>query len=330
MGHFDSEFKVSRGCPVELKRFIFLAMPGFSALDLGSGVDALAAANKAAEQILFRWKIVSEDGAPVVSSAGMNIAVEGALPAVQNGDCIVVCASIDTQKGPTSERINAWLRKATRQEARLCGLGGGALYLALIGLAQKGKICAHWRLQPVFEETFLKLDPVCTIYEEEANFLSSAGGAATLDLFLALIRQTAGTAISNRVADDLLCASVRPGDSRQTMTDRCRLQHRNEKLSRAVAVIQDSLEDPLPTSMLAQKVGISTRQLERLFGRYLGCTPKTYMTNLRLDRARVLLQQTHMSVIDVAVACGFSSAGHFSKLYRRQFGISPHIEQSAP
>ncbi len=309
-------------------RFVFVVMPGFSALDLGAGIDSLSAANTARDEPIFHWDIVSESGDPVQSSSGMMVAVESALTEVRRDDCIVICGPLDSLRAAPSEKVAAWVRKAKRTGARLCGLGGGALFLVRIGLVDKGRISTHWRLQPVIQESFQKLDPVCTIYEDESNIISCGGGAATLDLFSALIRERSDTQTSNQVADHLLCSSMRPGNSRQTMTDLCRLPHRNKKLSEAVAVMQDSLENPLPTSMIADQVGISTRQLERLFARYVGSTPKNYMTELRLYRARRLLQQTDMRVIDVALACGFSTASHFSRLYRRQFGVSPHIEQS--
>ena len=123
---------------------------------------------------------------------------------------------------------------------------------------------------------------------------------------------------------------MRPGNCRQTMTDACRLLHRNKKLSKAVAVIKDCLDNPLPTSQIADQAGLSTRQLERLFARYIGSTPKNYMMELRLERARMLLQQSDMRVLDVAIACWFSSASHFSKPYRKHFGLLPHLEQNGP
>ena len=104
-------------------------------------------------------------------------------------------------------------------------------------------------------------------------------------------------------------------------------KHRNEKLSKALSYMQETWEEPVSPSVIARQVGISTRQLERLFSRYLGMTPKTYMMVLRLERARVLLQQTQMRVIDVATACGFSTQSVFSKHYRRHFGIAPREEK---
>ncbi|MBO9452903.1 helix-turn-helix domain-containing protein [Tropicibacter sp. R16_0] len=312
---------------VEVNRFIFIVMPGFSALELGSGIDSLATANEALGKTFFRWLTTSETGENVESSAGLTVAVDCDLPEIRRGDCIVVCCAFNSQQYPKSGKTAAWLRQAARLGARFCGLGGGALLLARLGLANEGRISAHWRLKPVFEEGYLDLEPTCTIFEEAPNFVSCGGGAATLDLFSALIRQKTGPKVSGQVADQLLCGSMRDGDCRQSLSSLYNPKHRNEKLSKAIDVMQETWEEPVSPSEIARQVGISTRQLERLFSRHLGMSPKTYMMVIKLERARALLQQTQMRVIDVATACGFSTQNMFSKHYRRHFGISPREEK---
>ncbi|WP_170431439.1 GlxA family transcriptional regulator [Ruegeria arenilitoris] len=312
---------------VEVNRFVFLLMPGFSALELGSGTDSLAAANETLGRAAFQWKTVSETGDSIVSSSGLTVAVDSALPDVQRGDCIVVCSAFNSNHYPKTGKAVAWLRRAARQGARVCGVGGSVLFLARIGIANEGRISAHWKMKPVFEEDFLDLEPACTIFDETSDIVSCGGGAATLDLFSALIRRKAGPETSSQVADQLLCGSMRDGNCRQTISSLHGPKHRNEKLFIALSYMQETLEEPVSPSVIARQVGISTRQLERLFGRYLGMSPKTYMMVLRLERARVLLQQTQMRVTDVATACGYSTQSLFSKHYRRHFGIAPREEK---
>jgi transcriptional regulator GlxA family with amidase domain len=106
----------------------------------------------------------------------------------------------------------------------------------------------------------------------------------------------------------------------------CRTGVRNEKFSRAIALMSGNTENPLAHSTLAKEVGISTRQLERLFRKYLNTSPKVYYLDLRLEKARTLLLQTDMSISEISVACGFNSTSHFSKCYRRNFGVSPSFQ----
>jgi transcriptional regulator GlxA family with amidase domain len=327
MGRPEKDLEAAVNERVEVNRFIFILMPGFSALELGSGIDSLAAANAAMDQDFFQWKTVSEKGDSVVSSSGLTVAVDSVLPDVQRRDCIVVCCDFNSHNHPKSGVIAAWLRQAARLGARLYGLGGGALFLAQIGIANEGRISTHWRMKPIFEEGYLNLEPACTIFEETSNIVSCGGGAATLDLFSALIRQKAGSETSSQVADQLLCGSMRDGNCRQSISSLYGPKHRNEKLSTAISYMLETLEEPASPSVISRQVGISTRQLERLFNRYLGISPKAYMMALRLERARALLQQTQMRVIDVATACGFSSHSTFSKNYKRHFGILPRDEK---
>ena len=327
MGRLEKDIEAALSELVAVNRFIFLLMPGFSALELGSGIDSLAAANETLGKAFFQWKTVSETGESIESSSGLTVAVDSALLDVQRGDCIVVCCAFNSQNHPKTGKTVAWLRRAARQGVRLCAVGGGPLFLARIGIATQGRISTHWRLKPVFEEGYMDLEPASTLFEETTNIVSCGGGAATLDLFSALIREKAGLETSERVADHLLCGALRDGDCRQSQSSPLHLKHRNEKLFKAATLMQKSLEEPVSPSVIASQVGMSTRQQERLFSRYLGMSPKTYMMVLRLERARVLLQQTQMRVIDVATACGFSTHALFSKRYKRHFGIPPGEER---
>lgn len=326
MGCPEINIHASRADLVGISRFVFVLLPGFSALDLGAGLESLAAANAAGAKPAFVWRIVSETGNPVTSSSRLTVAVDGALPSTQRGDYIVICGALAERQHATQQLI-AWLRQAARFGARLCGIGGGAALLAQTGLTKGLCLSAHWKLEHSLSEQYANLDVVCSVFEESLSIVTSAGGAATLDLFSALIDRNCGSETASQVADQLLCGTIRSSSDRQTRSDLCRIGTRHKKLGQAIQLMRDHLEEPLSPSLVAEQVGLSTRQLERLFQRYLNTSPKTYMTTLRLDRARQLLQQTHMRVIEVAIACGFASASHFSKLYRKQFGISPHMER---
>ena len=328
MGRPEINIHISQADLEGISRFVFVLLPGFSSLDLGAGIESLAAANTAGSRPAFAWQIISESGDPVRSSSGMTVAVDGALPSTQHGDCIVVCGSLADNQ-PASQRMKAWLRQAARFGAQLCGIGGGVVFLAQSGLTDGQRLSAHWSLEHSLAERYSRLEVVCSIFEEGRSIVTCAGGAATLDLFSALIGQRCGSKTASHVADQLLCGTLRSSSDRQTRSDLCRVGTRNEKLRHAIQHMQENLEYAVSPSGVADKVGLSTRQLERLFQRYLNTSPKTYMTVLRLERARQMLQQTHMRVIEVATACGFASASHFSKLYRKQFGTSPHTERGA-
>jgi transcriptional regulator GlxA family with amidase domain len=123
---------------------------------------------------------------------------------------------------------------------------------------------------------------------------------------------------------------IRDRHDQQRMSLPARLGVRHPKLLSIIEIMEKNLEEPLPRSELARLADLSTRQLERLFRKYLSRSPARYYLELRLNRARLLLLQTNMSVIDVALACGFVSASHFSKCYRDFFGRTPRKERGLP
>ena len=104
---------------------------------------------------------------------------------------------------------------------------------------------------------------------------------------------------------------------------------KSPKLLEAIVRMEDNLEAPLPLTEIASGIALSPRQLERLFRRHLGSTPKRYYRDLRLQRSRLLLRQTALSIVDVLLACGFTSHSHFTRCYRERFGRTPKVERAA-
>ena len=146
---------------------------------------------------------------------------------------------------------------------------------------------------------------------------------------LQVIATDLGEENANYVADQMIYSSIRTNEDQQRLSIPTRIGVRHPKLSKVIQAMELNLEDPISPSDLAMEVGMSTRQLERLFRRYLNRSPKRYYMELRLQKARNLLMQTDMSVINVALSCGFSSPSHFSKCYRSHYDITPYRERGS-
>jgi len=131
------------------------------------------------------------------------------------------------------------------------------------------------------------------------------------------------------VADQQIYSSIRTDQDTQRLSVPTRIGVRHPKLSQVIQMMESHIEEPISPSVLARDVGMSTRQLERLFRRYLSRSPKRYYMELRLQKARNLLMQTDMTVINVALACGFASPSHFSKCYRAHYDTTPYRERGA-
>ncbi len=161
--------------------------------------------------------------------------------------------------------------------------------------------------------------------------MTASGGTATADLMLSLIDRWQGSDLAIAVADQMVYNAVRNATAEQRVSLQSRNGMRNPHMAKAIQIMQDTLEHPpVSPTLIAGDIGISTRQLERLFGKYLNSSPKKYYMEMRLERARNLLVQTEASITDVALACGFESPpGHFSRVYRTAFGVTPpHLQRA--
>ncbi|WP_413864637.1 GlxA family transcriptional regulator, partial [Albidovulum sp.] len=183
-------------------------------------------------------------------------------------------------------------------------------------------VAAHWDLAEALAEEFPRLD-VSRAAFVAGRRPTAPGGAAATDLMLHLIAERHGADLATRIADAMVWANVRGPQSRQTVSAQSRYGVRNARLVQVLAAMEENIETPLSAQEIAGIAGMSPRQTERLFARYLNTTPMGFYTRLRLDRARGLLMQTELSVTEVAVACGYRSMSHFAKVYRAAFGHPP-------
>ena len=168
-----------------------------------------------------------------------------------------------------------------------------------------------------------------SVFVMDGNRFTTAGGTASIDLMLKIIAAEHGQDLANSVADQLIYSSIRTDQDSQRLSIPTRIGVRHPKLSLVIQMMEANIEEPISPGVLAKDVGMSTRQLERLFRRYLSRSPKRYYMELRLQKARNLLIQTDMSVINVALACGFASPSHFSKCYRSHYDTTPYRERGA-
>ncbi|MGB0440470.1 MAG: GlxA family transcriptional regulator, partial [Paracoccaceae bacterium] len=206
-------------------------------------------------------------------------------------------------------------------------LCSGAYVLARAGFLDGQRAAIHWEFHDSFMEEFPDVALLRNVFVADAPHMTASGGSATADLMLHLIQHDHGYDLSVAVSDQMVYNAVRDASAEQRVSLQSRQGGRNPHLARAVDLMRTHIEDPLSPVDIARDIGISTRQLERVFGRFLNTSPKKYYMDLRLERARLLLVQTEKSVMDVAIACGFESAGHFSRVYRASYGVTPMAQR---
>jgi transcriptional regulator GlxA family with amidase domain len=306
-----------------------VVVPEFTMMPVTSAIEPLRIANRLSEKTLYKWTMHSVDGQPVAASNGILAMVDGDLTAVPEGAVIMICAGLNVQHH-SDKRLVAWLRKVARKGTSIGAVCTGAHILAEAGLLDGYKCTIHWENLPGFTEAFPEIEATGGLFEIDRDRFTSAGGTTALDMMLTLIASQHGPELASAVAEGILHSPIRHHSEHQRMSLPARIGARHPKLVGIIEEMENNLEEPLSPSLLAKQAGLSTRQLERLFRRYLDRSPKRYYLELRLKKARSLLLQTDMSVINVALACGFSSPSHFSKCYRAFYGRTPYRERGIP
>ena len=304
----------------------FFLIPDFSMMAFAAALEPLRSANRLKGKPLYRWRMFSRDGESVAASNGIVFEAQSGLEDQPDVDMMLVCSGLNPE-AYDDKKVFAWLRRLSRSGIKIGGLSTGAYVLGKAGLLD-GKHCTvHWEHVASLSEKFPAAVTSSGIYVIDGNLLTCSGGIAALDMMLSVIASQHGRALANAVAEQFIHPRIREHDDRQRMELQTRLGISHPGLLTTIIRMENAIEEPLDMNELADSVELSPRQLERLFRRYLKTTPHGYYVKLRLDPGRRLLTQTSASILDVAMSCGFVSASHFTKCYRRIFGRTPTDER---
>jgi len=310
------------------RRFVFALLDQFSLQSFSGAVESLRIANRMGGHDYYDWLLVGENGVSSECSAGISFALDGDFLSLGRDDTIMICGGLNIVENSSQKVVN-WLRREARRGTRIGGLCTGAHTLALAGLLDGKRATIHWENQDSFAERFENVELTKSVFTVDGNRMTTAGGTSSIDLMLKLIADDLGEDLANAVADQQIYSSIRTDQDTQRLSVPSRIGVRHPRLSQVIQKMEVNIEEPISPSVLASQVGMSTRQLERLFRRYLSRSPKRYYMELRLQKARNLLMQTDMSVINVALACGFASPSHFSKCYRAHYDTTPYRERGS-
>ncbi len=304
----------------------FLLIPNFSMLAFASAIEPLRAANRMSGERLFDWVIASLDGEICPASNQVQVNIDGGPDMLKECRLVFVCAGLDVKSYTDTTTLNI-IRKLDRNGAIIGAICTGTYMMAAAGLLDEQRCTIHWENIDGLAEEFPLLEITNELFEIDDTRITCSGGTASLDMILYMISQVHGQSLAAQVSDQFIHDRIRDPSDRQRMELRSRLGVSHPKLLAVVGFMEQGLEEPLSQTELARKANLSTRQLERLFRKYLSTTPTRYYLNLRLARARHLLRQTSMSILSIALACGFVSASHFSKCYREVYGRTPRAER---
>ncbi|MGI9400242.1 MAG: GlxA family transcriptional regulator [Rhizobiaceae bacterium] len=313
---------------------VFYLLPEFSMIAFSSAIEPLRLANRMTGKEVYQWRIASKDGEPVCASNGVPVGAGSsldqerqALATSSRPSMVFFCAGMNVEQHENKSLL-AYAREIRNSGSIVGGLCTGAYLLAAAGLLKEKRCAIHWENLPGFAEKFPTADIYADLYEIDGKIWTCAGGTASLDMMLSLIGEDHDSELVNRVCEQALTDRVRSPHDRQRLPLRARLGIQNAKVLAIIEYMEANISEPLPLVEIAQHVGLSRRQIERLFQQHMGRSPARYYLEVRLDRARHLLAQSTIPVVDVAIACGFISASHFSKCYREVYGKSPLQERN--
>ncbi len=312
--------------PAKPLRYGFLLLPNYSMIAFSSAVEVMRMANRLSGEVLYEWPTFTMDGQAVPASNGLEIAPGHNVTEARNLDILFVCAGIRVRR-VWGEELHAQLHRLSKSNAVLGGICTGTYLLAKAGLLDGYRCTIHWENIASLRETAPNVIVSEELFEMDRDRYTVSGGSAPLDMMLQIVKKAQGKELAVSISEQFMCDRMRGAFDKQRIPLRLLLGADQPKLTEAVELMEANLEELINLDELAALVGVSRRQLERLFKKYLGCVPRRYYLDLRLKRARQLLLQTASSISEIAIACGFVSASHFSKSYREMFGLSPREER---
>ena len=315
----------------QTETFGFLLMPKFSMIAFVSALEPLRVANRLSQRELYRWEIISRDGAPVTASNDLTLVAnrsidEPARNSPSQYSDVLVCASFEPERH-YGKRVGQWLKGLDRAGVALGSIDTGSFVLAWAGLLDGYRATTHWESLDSFAEQFPRVDVGSGLFIIDRARFTCAGGTAALDMMLHLIRLRHGHQLAAAVSEQFIHAKIREPQERQRMEANIRQGVTRPGLAQAIELMESHLEELLSVEELCDAAGVSRRQLERMFHRHFRVSPRRYYLDLRLQRARALLQYTDLPIVEVAVAAGFGSAAHFSRTYHRWAGKPPSAER---
>lgn len=305
---------------------MFLTLPNYSLLALATAVDTLRMANRVAQREVYRWTLASQDGQPVAASCGMTMTPTLAIDAVAPAHIAFVCGGLAIRRQANAQ-LTAALHRLAKKNVALGALCSGAHALANAGLLDHCKAAVHWDQLSSMREEFPSVAFSDQLFVIDRQRYTCGSGLAPLHLMLEIIKTDLGCETAKAISELLILERIRDESDQQRVPLQARVGLFNERLIEAAALMEANIEEPLEIWDIANLVGVSQRQIERLFARYVGLSPAQFYLELRLRRARELLRQTSLTVTEISIACGFCSGQHFSKSYRGLFGCAPSAEK---
>jgi transcriptional regulator GlxA family with amidase domain len=303
----------------KIVRFEIFVSAGFNALEVAAVSSVLAQANEIVSEELFEWRYVSDTPGLLTGSQGLIVRAE---PAVANHDFSDVMVIVGGRK----RRGNDWIarvRAMKRAGRRVALLSDSATsYIEAAGVSN-GKVTTHWRDVLTMSEAGYYPNLTFNIAENINGVITSAGNSSTLDLMIGLISENLTGPQVAELGSHLLMPAIRKTSAEQPRNIGHNESLFDKRIAKAINLMEETISEPLPMVELADQLGVSVRHLERQFNEVFTDTPARFYKRLRVKRAKAMLEETTVSIVDISVATGFGSTQTLAKSMKDEFGLTP-------
>lgn len=302
-----------------------LVAPGAVPTELAAAIDCLRIANRVSGSELFRWTVVSANGRPSIACLGGLEVTAVPLPkATVAPDLLIVPGGSGVSD--CIRDILPRVQRALRRGTTVLAMSDAAQALLVSGVTDRAAV--HWETRALLEEEGLGTNCAPVIFLRQGKLVTSAGMASSFDAMITLVAELCSPQISGVVARVLLLERFRVGSAEQPLGIGITSSLPDGPLRTALTIMEGNMEKPLSTHEIARSIDVSPRQMERLFARYLNASPNRHYVQIRLHKARTLIEGSRLSLIEIALACGFESHSHFSRIFKRRYGVSPYDMRS--
>ena len=297
----------------------------FSDFEVSSVISTLSVANQVLTRERFRWTFISDSPGLVESRCGMMVRAEPAIFDHNLRDFLVVVGGNCIASEGWMPRVRAMQRRK-----RLVAVLSDAATSYIKGSRDtEKKVTTHWRDVQILEELGDYPNLSDSYAESHSGIVTSAGTNYTSELIIRLIAKYLSSTEYSEIGSRLLVQAVRDTQSEQPKGASYLVSAFGTKISNAIAVMEENLSEPVSTRTISEEIGLSVRQLERLFTQHFGTSPGRYYRKVRLVKAHALVTETNLKIIDVALATGFGSVSSLISAYRSEFGVTPRVTRSS-
>ncbi|PCJ08128.1 MAG: AraC family transcriptional regulator [Rhodobacteraceae bacterium] len=293
-----------------------LLFDDFSNYCLANAVEPMRVVNRFLGREAYEWALITLDGQPVKSSAGMPVTPDCSLEQSPGGNVLFVMPGYEFRTYATTI-CDCALQAASERYDVLAGLDMGSWLLASAGLLDQHRATVHWDELSAFSERFPGVNAERVTFTIDGDRWTSAGAMAAFDLLQYMVGQTHGEAMRLEVAAMFM---VGEGGGERNKTD---IRPQSSLCKRAVSMMRVQLEEPVSIFDICETLQCRRQSLERAFNEELGAPPKTIYRRIRLTAARRYAEQTKLSVAEISTRCGYHNPSAMTRAFRDEFGVAP-------